>query len=151
MTALTRDARPPRFVVAMSNPVLKVVLQTPAGRSIRPLALLTFDGRRSGRRISVVVGWHHVDGVPVVVTPASWRANFAAGLPAIVRSRGRRTEVVGTLDADPEVVADAIASIIRGGTSPRALGLAVLDGHTVTTDEVRNLGRALVRFRPLSG
>jgi hypothetical protein len=146
MTTLVGDARPPRLAVAMLNPILKLLLRTPVGRSVRPLALLDFTGRRSGKRFSVVVGWHSLDGLPVVITPASWRANFTGGRNATVRSRARSTELIGTLDADPEAVAYCIAALVDRGTAPRALGLSIPEGHTITADDVRHSGRAVVRF-----
>ena len=148
MTSVVGDARPPRLAVAMLNPMLKLLLRTPVGRSIRPLALLDFTGRRSGKPLSVVVGWHSIDGLPVVVTPASWRANFTGGRRATVRSRAERIDLIGTLDADPEAVARCIAALVDGGTAPRALGLSIPEGHRITADDVRSSGRAVVRFTP---
>ena len=148
MTPVVGDARPPRLAVAALNPMLRLVLRTPLGRSIRPLALLDFTGRRSGRRFSVVVGWHSIDGLPVVITPASWRANFTGGRRATVRSRAQRTELIGTLDEDPEAVARCIVALVEGGTAPRALGLSIPEGHTITADDVRSSDRAIVRFIP---
>ena len=148
MTPVVGDARPPRLAVAALNPMLRLVLRTPLGRSIRPLALLDFPGRRSGRRFSVVVGWHSIDGLPVVITPASWRANFTGGRRATVRSRAQRTELIGTLDEDPEAVARCIVALVEGGTAPRALGLSIPEGHTITADDVRSSDRAIVRFIP---
>ena len=148
MTSLVGDARPPRLAVAALNPMLKLLLRTPLGRSIRPLALLDFTGRRSGRHFSVVVGWHSIDGLPVVITPASWRANFSGGRRATIRSRAERTELIGTLDTDPDAVAHCIAALVDAGTAPRALGLSIPEGHTITADDVRSCGRAVVRFSP---
>jgi len=150
MTSVVGDARPPRLFVAVLNPMLKLLLRSPLGRSIRPLALLDFTGRRSGRRFSVVVCWHTIDGLPVVITPASWRANFSGGRRATVRSRAERTELIGTLDEDPEAVARCIAALVDGGTAPRAFGLSIPEGHTITADDVRSSGRTIVRFAPVT-
>ena len=149
MTDLVRNARPPRLVVGLMNPLLKLVLRSPAGRAIGPLALLSFAGRRSGRRISVVVGWHHVSGSAVVVTPASWRVNFEGGAAATVFSHGRRAEFVGTLTTDPSNVSKSIVSLLGDGTSPRALALSIADGHTITADDVRRVDRAVIEFVPV--
>ena len=48
MTAVARDARPPLALVRVINPTMRVVLRTPLGRLVRPVALLDFTGRRSG-------------------------------------------------------------------------------------------------------
>ncbi|MDP9222569.1 MAG: grhN, partial [Actinomycetota bacterium] len=113
-------------------------------------ALLEFRGRRSGRRLSVVVGWYTVGDTRVVFTPAPWRWNFAGGAAATVRFRGLDEDHVGTLELDPATVARALHAVIRAGTSPRALGLRVPAGHTVTADDVVRTRRAMVLFGPAS-
>jgi hypothetical protein len=142
-----RDARPPAALLRVTNPILKTLLRTPLSRVIRPLALIEFRGRRSGRPIRVVIAWHIIDGLPVVVTPAAWRVNFQDGTPATVRRHGRREQYVGTLESDPRVVAETIESALHDGTSARALALRVPDGHAITDDDVIRTGRAIVRFR----
>lgn len=147
MTTDVRDARPPKAVVQLSNPVLSVLLRTPAGAGLSKLARLQFTGRRSGRRMAVIVGWHAAaDGTAIVFTPARWRANFADGAMAQVDWRGHREERRGTLDLDAASVATELSAVIEGGTSPRALGLRVPPGQAVTADDVIATGRAMIRF-----
>jgi len=141
-----RDARPPVLLVRALNPVMRMMLRTPLGRFVRPLALLEFDGRRSGRHYRVPVGWHEIDNGPVVVTPARWRVNFRGGLPVTVRFRGRRREFTGTLDADPRRVAEALQSVADRRGSLRALGIDLPGGHQISAADVVTLDRALIRF-----
>jgi hypothetical protein len=143
-----RDARPPAVLLRVTNPILKTLLRTPLSRVIRPLALIEFRGRRTGRRRRVVVAWHVIDGAPVVVTPAPWRVNFIDGAPVTVRWRGRREHYTGTLDDDPAVVAQTIDAALHDGTSARALALRIPDGHVITEDDVTRTDRAIVHFRP---
>ncbi|MEP6527394.1 MAG: hypothetical protein ABJA86_09530 [Nocardioidaceae bacterium] len=150
MSTGVRDARPPRAVLRLLNPIVKALLRTRASRAIPQIALLEFCGRRSGRRLSVVVGWHALHNARVVFTPAPWRWNFAGGAAASVRWRGRDEDHVGTLELDPATVARAIDVVLRAGTSPRALGLRVSAGHTVTAGDVLRTRRAMVLFRPAS-
>lgn len=148
MSTAVTDARPPHAVVRISNPLLAFLLRTRAGSRLPELALLDFPGRRSGRRISVVVGWHVVDGNPIVLTPASWRANFTEGAMARICQGGREGERLGTLELDPAAVAEALNAVLRAGASPRTLGLRVPVGHVITADDVVRTGRAMVRFGP---
>ena len=145
-SGLVHDAKPPKLVVAASSLILKAVLRTPLARMIRPLAILSFTGRRSGRSLSVVVGWHTVDGVATVFTPASWRANFTEATPASVHHRYHRLRLVGTLTTDPSRVADALNQMIRSGTSPRALALHVPGGHTITAGDAAAVQRGMIQF-----
>lgn len=149
MTAPVRDARPPGLVVALLNPVLRTVLRTPIGRMIGPLALIEFAGRRSRKTYRVVVAWHSAEDAAIVLTPAAWRANFAAGAPATVRRHGRRRTYTGTLESDPDNVAAIINAILATGTSPRGLALHIPTGHPVDRDDVEATHRAVIRFQPV--
>jgi hypothetical protein len=102
MTAVVRDARPPTAMVAAINPILRALLRTPFARLAKHLALLEFSGRRSGRRYRVPVGWHQADGVPVVFTPAPWRANFQGGAPTTVHHRGRSQHMTRRSSRTPQ-------------------------------------------------
>ena len=109
---------------------------------------MTFSGRRTGRRFDVVVTWHELDGRPVVVTPAPWRANFAGGgAPVTLLHRGVELRGTGELVTDPPTVARAVAGFQDAGEPLRAFGLAGPSGHRVTADDVRRTNRALVTIR----
>lgn len=144
------DAPPPKVVVRLTNPLMRLLLRTPAGRLIDSLAVIEFRGRRSGQLRRIVVGWHIVAGSPVVLTPAGWRVNFVGGRPVTVRCRGKAADYVGMLETDPDVVAETIDAIVRGGTSARALALRVPAGHTVDAADVVHTRRALIRFEATS-
>jgi len=141
------DARPPKVVLSVINPMLRVLLRTPVSRAIKPLALLQFDGRRTGRRRSVVVAWHANGGRALVVTPAKWRVNFTDGHGAEVRWRGQRIDAIGTLITDPEAVAEALNTLLNNGVRPSALALRVPDGHVLSSSDVVGTGRAIINFQ----
>jgi len=145
-TQTVRDARPPAAVIMLLNPIMRRVLRTPLGRLVKPFALLEFTGRRSGRRYRVPVGWHVIDGTPVVFTPAPWRVNFADATPVEVRHRGQVEAMTGTLVTDPELVASALNTLFAGGAPPRAVGLNMQSGHMVTATDVVAVDRAMIRF-----
>ncbi len=72
MSAIVRDARPPGIVVRVLNPLMRALLGSRAGRRMKNVALIEFNGRRSGRQYRIPVGWHSAAGTAFVVTPASW-------------------------------------------------------------------------------
>ena len=148
MTAVVRDSRPPLIVVRALNVVLRGLLRTPIARWIGPLVLLEFDGRRSGRRYRVPIGWYEVGGGRVLFTPAPWRANFATGAPVVVRHRARRLPMVGTLVTDPARTAEAINEVLASAQSTRFLAVAVEPGDQVHADDITRLGSAMVVLRP---
>ena len=148
MTDEVRDARPSPMMTRFLNPLLSIVLRTPAGRMMKPFALLEFSGRKTGKRYRMVVGWHEDDdGVARVFTPAAWRANFALPAGAVVRYGGRRKTVRGALVDDPEAVAAALNAVISTGVAPRMLGFKMADGHRLTAEDVSVLRRAMITFQ----
>lgn len=148
MTTAVRDARAPAAVIRVLNPIMRVLLPSRLGRLVRPFALIEFTGRRSGSRYRVPVGLHHAAGVTVVFTPAAWRANFSGGAPATLHHRGRARQMTGTLVADPAEVADALRSVLAGGTSPRLIGLDIPSEHRVDASDIASVGREMIRFHP---
>jgi len=144
------DGRPPRPLVGLANLIMRPLLRTPVGRLITHLALVEFTGRRSAKRYRVVVGWHHIGATPVVLTPASWRVNFAGGHPATAIWRGRRIDLVGTLETDPARAATTVRTLIGTGTSPRLLGLRIPSGHPIDHIDFSAANRAVIQFEPSS-
>ena len=146
MSGPVRNHFPPAALGRIVNPMLRTLVRSPLGRAMKSLAVLEMTGRRSGRRIRVVIGWHEVDGAPTVFSPSAWRNNFVGGAPAVLHHRGTHRSMVGTLVTDPATVAAAIAAVLADGTSPRAIALDVDAGHVVTPDDVVAVNRAMIRF-----
>ncbi|MCU1386904.1 MAG: hypothetical protein JWL72_242 [Ilumatobacteraceae bacterium] len=140
------DARPPVFVVRLTNLIMRPLLRTPLGRLVKPLALLEFTGRRSGTRRRIVVGWHHDGTTAIVVTPAAWRANFDHGHTSTVYWRGQRSTLIGTLDTEPARVGAAVTALLQTGTSPRSLALRIPPGHSLEPADMTRIKRAIIRF-----
>jgi hypothetical protein len=140
------EHRPPPAVRAVLNPVVRTLIGSPAGRLITPLVVLRFTGRRSGRAYAIVTGWHAVGGARVVFSPALWRLNFRGGRPVTVVHGGRRLAGTGTLVEDAEVVAAALQEALDAGSTPTLLGLRIEAGHRVTPDDVRAVGRDMIRL-----
>ena len=148
MTPAVTEARPPSVVVTFLNPINRLMLRTPLGRVIKPVALLEFAGRRSGRRLRVPVLWHPVGAGGYVFSPATWPPNFDGGASAIVTYRGHSRELRGTLERDPQLVADAFNELLASGTKPSHTGLHIQPDHTLTTEDVVRVNRVLIRFEP---
>jgi len=112
---------------------------SPATSTTCAPSLLEFTGRRSGRRYRVPAGWHDAEGVRVVISPASWRANFANGTPVVVHHRGHAQHMTGTLVSDPAQVAKDIRAVLAGGTPANQIALNIPEGHTLTNSDVSSL------------
>jgi len=78
------------------NPLVRLVLRSPLHRlASRRLALITYTGRRSGRRYTIPVGYE-MAGLQVRINVGApdrkvwWRSLTAAGAPVELLVRGRR-------------------------------------------------------------
>lgn len=136
-------ARVMRFVV---NPVTKLLTRTPLGRRLSNVVVLSFVGRRSGRRYSIPVVAHDVDGSVVVFTDAGWAANFRGGAAVSLRRGGPSFATTGTVIDDPVESANLLRAALTC-EGPRALGLAIDDGYDPTADEL-NAARTVVLLDP---
>lgn len=136
--------RPPAPLVKAVNVVLRALLPSPLGRGVREFLLLTFTGRRSGRRYRVPVTAHRDAGGLYVLTPAGWRLNFTGGADADVTFAGRTTPMRGVLlDDEAVVVRTYLDRITELGprAAARQIGLRFPAGRLPTSDEVTRLVR----------
>jgi hypothetical protein len=129
-----------RFV----NPIIKLELRTPLARLL-PWGTLGFDGRRSGRRIEVVVRMYRLDGKPVSFSPNPWRANFTEPRHASLRWKGRLHEHEVVLVRDPSEVAAALNQLVDDGLWVPA-GIRVRGGGHFTVEDIASVNVAMLRF-----
>src|ERR1700754_1238428 len=126
--------------------MFKVLLRTPL-RGVLPstTSMLSFQGRKSGKPYNLIVMLHDVDGERLVFSQRVWTVNFKGGVPVSVRHAGKNLSGTGTLVTDPEVIAPKLQKAIdaHGG---RSVGLKVSDGHQVTPEDVKAVGRKMIRL-----
>lgn len=147
---------PPEALLRMLNPVLRRVLPTPlAGPLGRQMMVVNVTGRKSGRRYSIPVSAHRIDGTLYAVTSATWKSNFRGGGDAEVVYNGKTTPMRGEVISDPAVVADLVHRAAQSYGPRRAqtmIGLKFRDGGIPTVEEfadaVRREGIAAVKFSP---
>jgi hypothetical protein len=94
-----------RVAMRLQNPAIRGLLRTPARRLLGPrLVLLSFEGRRSGRRIELPVSAREEDGALVVRVGLperkTWWRNFEAPRPVRVLREGHWQDGVGRAVAD---------------------------------------------------
>jgi hypothetical protein len=111
----------------VGNALLVPVLRSRLGARIRDLALLTFAGRRTGKRYAVPIALYEVDGARVITTAARWRANLRGGADVLLLHRGTTSPMRATLIEDPDQVADTYARLLAavGVQRSRRVGLRV--------------------------
>jgi hypothetical protein len=125
------------------------------GAARNQLMVVSFTGRKSGRRYSVPVTAHRIDNDLYALTAAPWRRNFRDGATAEVLLNGKSTTMTGELIEDRSVVADLYrrcAESYGAKTAQRLMGLKFRDDRIPTLEEFSEAaereGLAAVRLTP---
>jgi hypothetical protein len=66
----------------IANAFVGPLLRSSAGKRMHDLALLSFVGRRSGKRYEVPVAFHELDGEPVILTARRSTSRSAGSAPS---------------------------------------------------------------------
>ena len=151
--------KPPRYLAVMDrlNPLIVGVLHTPGLHHLMSTGLMTisYEGRKSGRRIRFPVGYHDQrDAVVVLSSNAkarNWWRNFRTPWPAELRVRGATRSVEGLLLAPgSDEYRDRVGrSFRRADFIPRMFEIDFDRERGLTDDQMKQLGEyaAVVRFR----
>ena len=124
--------------------VMRPMLRSRLGRRVRGVMLLDFQGRRSGRAMSVPVNFNLVDDVPMAFTSAPWRHNFTGGIPVTVTHCGQKYHTTGTLvSMTPQAMGVAVRKSLDTGGSAQRMGIKTAGDHEPTAAELAALGPAL--------
>jgi deazaflavin-dependent oxidoreductase (nitroreductase family) len=131
------DARPPKAVLKLVNPVMRGLLRSGLHRlASKNFMLLTVTGRKSGRSYTLPVSRHEqTDGTLVVSAAGGWRHNLRGGDDVrVVVDGGERTAHV-TVEEDPVRATEVFKGLLeRAGA--RAVGVKVNVDRQPTPDEI---------------
>ena len=149
-------SHPPAAVLRVVNPILQFLLRTPVmGAARKQLMVVTFTGRKTGRRYSVPLAAHRIDNHLYALTGAPWQRNFRDGAAAEVFRDGKTTTMQGELIQDRAVVADLYRRCSESYGAARAqrmLGLKFRDQRIPTLEEFTRaadeLHLAAIRLTP---
>jgi len=108
----------------VANPLLRFVLSSPLHRPLsRSLLVLSYIGRRSGRRRATPVQYAHFgDDLALVAARAShksWWRNFRDPAPVVITLRGRRDRAVAEVLRGDQRNAGLSAFLTRYPRAPR--------------------------------
>jgi hypothetical protein len=146
----------PAAMLRVVNPLLRSALRAPVlGGGLKAMMVLSFTGRKSGRRYSVPVSAHVVDNDLYAMTGAAWRLNFRGCATADVLRGGKTTTMRGELIEEPAKVADLAhrsAESYGVKTAQRMMGLKFRDQRIPTVEEFTEAAQAnhlgAIRFSP---
>lgn len=109
MSTTTRPTVP-RYV----NRIMKALLLSPMHPLIsKNTMLLTFPGRKSGRRYAVIVRYVGGEGPIEVFTDSKWWINLREPTPVEMRIRGKTQTGIAAAVTDPITVADRLVQFLR--------------------------------------
>ena len=142
MTSTVRRSVPPRAMVKMGNPLVRMLLDSPLHEVLDDSFLvLHLTGRKTGRRYDIPVGYVDMGGRLIVVTVARWRVNLRGGADVEVTLRGCPRRMHALLDEDPASVAvsyQAMIGRIGWKKAQRQLGISVSRGREPTILELKD-------------
>jgi hypothetical protein len=149
-------SRPPDAILKLFNPILRSLLRTPIMGALREqLMVVSFNGRKTGRRYSIPLSAHRIDNDLYALTDAPWKHNFRDGATAEVLVNGKTTFMRGELIQDRPTVADLYhrgAESYGAKRAQRMMGFKFRDQRIPTLDEfaeaVDRDHLAAVRFTP---
>jgi hypothetical protein len=152
--AAVEISHPPQAVLRAINPLLHLALRTPVlGPALKEFMVVSFTGRKTGRRFSIPVSAHHIEGDLYVLLSAGWKYNFRDGASADVLYAGKTRTLQGQLITEPATVADLAhrAATSQGAKrAQRAMGLRFRDGKVPSVEEFteasNRLGLAAIRL-----
>jgi hypothetical protein len=147
---------PPDVIFRAVNPIARNLLRTPLAGPLRDqLMVVSFTGRKTGRRYSIPLSAHRIDNDLYAITSAPWKHNFRGGADAEVLHNGKTTPMRGELIQDPSVVADLCRRCAESYGVKRAqtmMGLKFRDARIPTVEEFAEAAQrdhlAAVRLAP---
>ncbi|HEX6400586.1 MAG TPA: hypothetical protein VF108_08995 [Actinomycetota bacterium] len=138
----------------IGNTFMRPLLRSRFGRKVHDLALLSFIGRKSGRRYTLPVGYHELDGQGVILTASAWRANLRGGADVEVVHDGVPRPMRAELIEDPHEVARIYGALLEKIALSKAklsIGLEVVGDKIPTEEQIEEAvggRRAVVLLRP---
>lgn len=142
MSTTIQRTMPPRALIRLANPVVRMLLRSPLHGLAGPAVLLLHvTGRKTGRVYTIPVNYADIDGQLFVVTVARWRVNLRRDGDVRVTLHGCPHRMRAQLDEDPASVAVSYRRIIDHLGWPaasRRLGISVPGAMPPTVLELKN-------------
>lgn len=149
--ARIKSSVPNRRVLRAINPVVGAILRSPLHYLLSDqLVLLTYTGRKTGKRYTIPVGYSREGEALIVPSAHAWWKNLRGGAAVEVRLRGRRYTGTAEPIEDPVRVAAEVERLIAryGPTEAgRRSGITLKATPPPTHEELVQAlhGRALIR------
>jgi hypothetical protein len=139
-----REPPMPRVIFRVANPLMKALLLSPfhGGMSGR-LMVITFTGRKSGKKYSTPVGYVRDGSEIYVFTSSPWRLNFKDWAPVSMRIRGKDVQGTARIATDPVIIKRMIQTLTaaHGDDLSKRMGFYVENLDTASPEDVMQATR----------
>lgn len=115
----------PKWAYGILNPVMMAVLRSPLHRPIsNAMMILIFEGRKSGKRYMLPVGYLAEDSRLYLFSHSAWAKNFVGGAPVAMRLRGKLVHGTARVVEDPALLDKVVRRMIaeRGEEMSQRMG-----------------------------
>ncbi len=122
------------------NPLMKALLKSPVHSLVSAnIMIITFDGRKSGKRYSTPVSYFQENGVVYSFTHGKWWRNLEDGAQVELRIRGKDMQGhAEAIPADNELKAEYLNKMIKAiPNDARFYGISFDERGEPNADEVR--------------
>lgn len=141
---------------SLANRIPAAILSSPLHRLLSGKRLvLTFTGRRSGKRYATPVNYLQRGDEVLVTTDSAWWRNLDGGAPVELRLRGHRVAATAEAVRAPAEVTEALTELVRDHPPyGRCAHVRIAADGSPDPDDVRAevaKGRTLVRIQLPAG
>jgi hypothetical protein len=116
-----------------ANPIVRRLMRIPVARGLRnQVMVVDVAGRTTGRRYSIPLSAHQIDGTIYAMTSAPWKHNFRGGVAAQVLHNRECIAMRGELIEDSAIVGHLAHRCAQAYGARRAqamMGLKFRDGQ----------------------
>lgn len=115
----------PKWAYSILNPAMMALLRSPLhGAVSKSLMILIYQGRKSGKRYMIPVGYLAEGNRLYVFSHSAWAKNFVGGAPVALRLRGKLVHGTARVTEDPAVISLVVQRMIaeRGEQMAQRMG-----------------------------
>ncbi|QDQ92526.1 DUF385 domain-containing protein [Rhodococcus sp. WB9] len=145
---------PPPWIFRIANKVIRPLLASPFHKPLSSrLMLLTYTGRKSGRRFTIPIGYFDWDSGTVLALSnhLAWVINLRDEPTVVLRIRGRNHKAVPAVIEEPAEIVAVLKEFAnrKGPKAAKGLMLGLPGDRQPTEQELRDAAARtrLVRFQ----
>jgi hypothetical protein len=140
----------PPWAYGIVNPAMKFLLRSSMHSALsNDLMILIYEGRKSGKRYQIPVGYLEEGGKLYTFSHAGWGKNFEGGAPVALRLRGELVRATARVVDDQALIGRLINRMVsaRGENMAESLGIIGRGSDGVVRPQMPR-GSRLIEFTP---